>query len=63
MAATSTRGVRITAIGTCVPSRRFDNLVDTTEFTPTEVRKVVAMAGIQARRVADESMCSSNGGH
>jgi 3-oxoacyl-[acyl-carrier-protein] synthase III len=60
MAATNTKGARIVAIGTCVPSQRFDNIVDTTEFSPTEVRKVVAMAGIQVRRVADESICSSD---
>ena len=57
---TKINGSRIVAIGTCVPSHRFDNLADTTEFTPTEVRKVVAMAGIQARRLADESICSSD---
>jgi 3-oxoacyl-[acyl-carrier-protein] synthase-3 len=43
-----------------VPSYRFDNQNDTTEFSPSEVRKVVAMAGIQARRLADESICSSD---
>ncbi len=43
-----------------MPSYRFDNQNDTTEFSPSEVRKVVAMAGIQARRLADESICSSD---
>jgi 3-oxoacyl-[acyl-carrier-protein] synthase-3 len=43
-----------------VPSRRFDNLTDTTEFAPDEVRKVVGMAGVTARRVADDSICSSD---
>ena len=47
-------------MGTCVPSFRFDNQNDTTEFSLSEVRKVVAMAGIQARRLADESICSSD---
>ncbi len=47
MAIVKTKGARIAASGTCVPSYRFDNVTDTTEFTPTEVRKVVAMAGIQ----------------
>lgn len=60
MADTSSRGVRIAAVGTCVPSKRFDNLADTTEFPKDAVRKVVAMAGISSRRVADESMCSSD---
>ena len=60
MAIVKTKGARIAAIGTCVPSYRFDNVADTTEFSPTEVRKVVAMAGIQTRRLADESICSSD---
>ena len=53
-------GYRIAAICSCVPSKRFDNLTDTTDFSPEEVRKVTAMAGISARRLADESMCSSD---
>ena len=60
MTATTINGSRIAAIGTCVPSRRFDNIEDTTEFTKDEVRKVVGMAGISARRLADESICSSD---
>lgn len=39
---------------------RFDNLADTTEFSPQEVRKVTGMAGVEARRLAGESVCSSD---
>ena len=60
MADTSIRGARIAAVGTCVPSRRFDNVTETTEFPKDAVRKVVAMAGISSRRLADESICSSD---
>jgi 3-oxoacyl-[acyl-carrier-protein] synthase-3 len=60
MATAKTNGSRIAAIGTCVPSLRFDNVKDTTEFTPAEVRKVVAMAGVRARRLADDSICSTD---
>lgn len=60
MAMNRTDGARIRAICSCVPSYRFDNLKDTTEFTPDEVRKVTAMAGISARRLADDSTCSSD---
>jgi 3-oxoacyl-[acyl-carrier-protein] synthase-3 len=60
MAKTETNGSRIGAICTCVPSERFDNLNDAKEFTQEEIRKVTAMAGIAARRVADESTCSSD---
>ena len=54
------KGARVSAIGTCVPSYRFDNLNDTTDFTHTEIRKVVAMAGVKERRLADDSICSSD---
>ena len=60
MARTETIGSRISAICTCVPSDRFDNLNDAKEFTQEEIRKVTAMAGIAARRVADDSTCSSD---
>lgn len=54
------RPPRIVGIATCVPTRRFDNVVDTTEFAPDEVRKVVGMAGVNARRVVDDATCSSD---
>jgi len=60
MASSVLKGSRIAAIGTCVPSRTFDNLKDTTEFTADEVRKVVAMAGVTTRRLAGDSLCSSD---
>ena len=60
MAKTETTGSRIRAICTCVPSERFDNLNDAKEFTQEEIRKVTAMAGIAARRIADDSTCSSD---
>jgi 3-oxoacyl-[acyl-carrier-protein] synthase-3 len=52
MAFTRIKGPRIAAIATCVPKKRFDNLKDTTDFTQDEVRKVVAMAGVNYRRMA-----------
>lgn len=55
-----TRGAKIVAIGTCTPKRRFDNIKETTQFPQEEVKKVVALAGVKARRVADESICSSD---
>lgn len=60
MATAHIKGARIAAIGTCVPARRFDNLNDTDNFTPAEVRKVVAMAGVKHRRVADDAICSTD---
>jgi len=60
MAKIKIMGTRIAALCTSVPSQRFDNLRDTTEFGRDEVRKVTAMAGVSARRVADEDTCSSD---
>ena len=60
MAGSVITGARIAAIGTCVPSRRFDNLTETIEFTKEEVKKVVALAGVHSRRMADDSICSSD---
>ncbi len=60
MAKSKTNGARIVGLCTCVPQNKFDNLQDTSEFSPEEVRKVVAMAGVSSRRTADESTCSSD---
>jgi 3-oxoacyl-[acyl-carrier-protein] synthase-3 len=51
---------RIAGIATCVPAHRFDNVADTTEFAPEEVRKVVGMAGVATRRVVDGDTCSTD---
>ena len=60
MALVKTSGARIAGICTCVPKRRFDNVADTVEFSAQEVRKVTGMAGVSARRLAGESVCSSD---
>ena len=60
MATSTIGGSRIAAMCTCVPSKRFNNLTESSEFTQDEVRKVVAMAGIHERRLADETICSSD---
>ena len=60
MAFSNTKNSRIAGIGTCVPSKIFDNVRDTIGFTTEEVKKVVAMAGVLTRRVADDSICSSD---
>jgi len=54
------RAPRILGIASCVPAHRFDNVADTTEFTAEEVRKVVGMAGVSARRVVEGDTCSSD---
>jgi 3-oxoacyl-[acyl-carrier-protein] synthase-3 len=60
MAYTKIRGPKIAAIGTCVPQRRFDNILETKQFTEEEVKKVVALAGVKSRRLADDGTCSSD---
>lgn len=53
-------GIQIKGIVSSVPSRQFDNLKDTSGFTEDEVRKVVGMAGVKSRRMAGDSVCSSD---
>jgi 3-oxoacyl-[acyl-carrier-protein] synthase-3 len=60
MAVTSTQAGRVRAIVSCVPPRRFDNLTETTEFDPEEVRKVVLMAGVKSRYTADDRITSGD---
>jgi 3-oxoacyl-[acyl-carrier-protein] synthase III len=60
MACTIVKAPKIAAISTCVPWRRFDNVAETKQFSEDEVKKVVAMAGVKARRLADNSICSSD---
>lgn len=60
MPATFTQAPRIRAITSCVPPRIFDNLADSTGFDPEEVSKVVRMAGVKTRHMADDSTCSSD---
>lgn len=60
MAIVTTSGVRLAGICTCVPTFRFNNFTDTAEFTEEELRKVVGMAGVTFRRLAGESVCSSD---
>jgi 3-oxoacyl-[acyl-carrier-protein] synthase III len=60
MAVVKTSRARLAGICTCLPTRRFDNFVDAVEFSDEEIRKVTGMAGVAARRLAGESVCSSD---
>lgn len=53
-------GVSIRGVASAVPASTFNNLRDTTAFPKEEVRKVVAMAGVVERRVADAGTCSTD---
>lgn len=60
MATTSTRAAAIRGITSCVPSRCFDNLTESTAFEKDEVEKVVRLAGVRTRRLATDAECSSD---
>lgn len=60
MAITQTKAAAIRGIVSSVPPRKFDNLKDATAFEPKEVEKVVRMAGVKTRYLADDSICSSD---
>jgi len=60
MPITSTHPAIIRGITSCVPATKFDNLADSTGFEKEEVEKVVGMAGVKIRHVAEESICSSD---
>jgi 3-oxoacyl-[acyl-carrier-protein] synthase-3 len=60
MAKSRIQGIDIKGVVSAVPTRLFDNLKDASGFTEDEVRKVVGMAGVRNRRMAGESVCSSD---
>lgn len=60
MTASIHTGARLAGIASAVPAQVYDNVADTTQFDPTEVKKVVALAGVKSRRVSDGSLCSSD---
>ena len=60
MPVTTTRRAKIRGITSSVPSRRFDNLTDSSGFAQEDVEKIVRMAGVRFRYLADDSLCSSD---
>lgn len=60
MPITHCNAARIRGVASCVPARRFDNLTETSGFEPEEVEKVVRMAGVKSRHLADDATCSSD---
>ena len=53
-------GFRIAGVSTCVPPRTVDNMDYGKDFGATEVRKVVAMAGVQFRHIVDPGVTSAD---
>jgi len=53
-------GAALKGVAICVPDRIFDNIKDSDNFDPQEVKKVVTIAGIKRRRIVDANTCSSD---
>ena len=53
-------GFRIAGVSTCVPPRVVDNLDTGAVYGETEVRKVVAMAGVRRRRAVDDGVTAGD---
>ena len=60
MSLTRIDGIRIAGVSTCVPARAVDNLECGKDFGADEVRKVVAMAGVQKRHVVDPGVTAAD---
>lgn len=60
MAKVSMIGMAVRGIVACVPPKKVSNETDFPWFEPAEIKKVTAMVGIKARRVADEKICTSD---
>jgi 3-oxoacyl-[acyl-carrier-protein] synthase-3 len=60
MPITSINAPVLRAVTSCVPSQKFDNTAENAEFTKEEVDKVVRMAGVKMRHLADDATCSSD---
>ena len=60
MATFSVSGAAVRGIATSVPQTRFNNITDTKTLPAEEVRKIVAMAGVVERRVAGDTITSSD---
>jgi 3-oxoacyl-[acyl-carrier-protein] synthase-3 len=53
-------GFRVAGVSTCVPPRAVDNMECAKDFGANEVRKVVAMAGVQYRHVVDPGVTAAD---
>ncbi|HWV14844.1 MAG TPA: ketoacyl-ACP synthase III [Cellvibrio sp.] len=60
MTSTILTGARLAGVTSVVPDTEFDNVRDTQQFDQTEVKKVVALAGVKARRITTGSLCTSD---
>lgn len=60
MAFSTLNNFRVEGISTCVPPKRVSNTRDVEGMDPADIRKVVAMAGVEHRHVSDGSVTSTD---
>jgi 3-oxoacyl-[acyl-carrier-protein] synthase III len=60
MSITRIEGFRVAGVSTCVPARAVDNQECGKDYGADEVRKVVAMAGVQHRRVVEPGITATD---
>jgi 3-oxoacyl-[acyl-carrier-protein] synthase III len=60
MSITRIEGFRVAGVSTCVPARAVDNQECGKDYGADEVRKVVAMAGVQHRRVVEPGITAAD---
>ena len=60
MAFSTTTNFSVKGVATCVPPKRIDNTNDTEGMDPRELRKVVAMAGVEFRHVSDGTITATD---
>jgi 3-oxoacyl-[acyl-carrier-protein] synthase III len=60
MSRSTVQGFRLAGVATCVPPRVVSNEDASLGFNAVDVRKVVAMAGVQQRHVVDEGVTSAD---
>jgi 3-oxoacyl-[acyl-carrier-protein] synthase III len=60
MSRTRIEHFKVAGVSTCVPPRVFDNMERAKDFGETEVRKVVAMAGVRCRHVVEPGVTSTD---
>jgi len=60
MAFSTLKHIKVKGISTCVPPKRVSNSRDVPGMDPGEIRKIVAMAGVEHRHVSDGTLTSTD---
>ena len=60
MAQTNANNIVIRGISSCVPAKVAKNAEESAEFSSEEIDKIVKMAGVEQRHVAEDGVCTSD---